>query len=86
MQISNIPFGTTDWSGVEAVVGDGERDLGERRGEGARGITQRTGKSCRQRFVFRGHQRAIVLVRQILFWSCRMPYSSASAVGGQPGT
>ena len=32
------------------------------------------------------HARAMVLVRQILFWSCRIPYSSASDVGGQPGT
>jgi hypothetical protein len=30
--------------------------------------------------------RAIVFSRRILACSCRMPYSSASAVGGQPGT
>jgi hypothetical protein len=30
--------------------------------------------------------RAIVLVRLILFCNCMMPYSRASAVGGQPGT
>ena len=29
---------------------------------------------------------AIVLVRAIFFCSCTMPYTSASAVGGQPGT
>ncbi len=39
-----------------------------------------------QCFECRGHQRAIVLVRQILFCSWRIPYSSASDVGGQPGT
>ncbi len=32
------------------------------------------------------HQRTSVPVRRIFFWSCRMPYSKASAVGGQPGT
>ena len=31
-------------------------------------------------------QRAMVLVRRILFCNCRMPYNRASAVGGQPGT
>ena len=31
-------------------------------------------------------QRAIVLVRRILFCICSKPYTSASAVGGQPGT
>ena len=30
--------------------------------------------------------RAMVLVRLILFCSWMMPYNSASAVGGQPGT
>ena len=30
--------------------------------------------------------RAIVLVRAIFFCSWMMPYTSASAVGGQPGT
>ena len=30
--------------------------------------------------------RAIVSVRRIFCWSCKMPYTSASAVGGQPGT
>ena len=35
-------------------------------------------------FVYR--QRAIVLVRRIFFCNCRMPWISASAVGGQPGT
>jgi hypothetical protein len=29
---------------------------------------------------------AILLVRAIFFWSWMMPYTSASAVGGQPGT
>ena len=28
----------------------------------------------------------VFLVRPIFFCSCSMPYSSASAVGGQPGT
>ena len=38
-------------------------------------------------FELRGHlQRAIVFVLLILFCSCTIPYSSASAVGGQPGT
>ena len=32
------------------------------------------------------HALAIVFSRRILACSCRMPYSSASAVGGQPGT
>ena len=30
--------------------------------------------------------RAMVFSRRILACNCRMPYSSASAVGGQPGT
>src|SRR5437588_93526 len=30
--------------------------------------------------------RAIVLVRAIFFCSCTIPYTSASAVGGHPGT
>ena len=39
-----------------------------------------------QCFECRGHQRAMVLVRQILFWSWMIPYISASDVGGHPGT
>ena len=31
-------------------------------------------------------QRSIVPVRRIFFCNCRMPYTKASAVGGQPGT
>src|SRR5579883_110218 len=39
-------------------------------------------------FVLVGHANyfAIVCVRRIFFCNCRMPYTSASAVGGQPGT
>ena len=32
------------------------------------------------------HQRSIVPSRRIFRCSCRIPYSNASAVGGQPGT
>ena len=36
--------------------------------------------------VRRGQPRRIVPVRRIFFCNCMMPYTSASAVGGQPGT
>ena len=46
------------------------------------------GRKCGRCFTHeRGaRQRAMVEVRRILFCSCKIPYSSASAVGGQPGT
>ena len=37
-------------------------------------------------FTIRHDQRAMVLVRLILFCNCKIPYNRASAVGGQPGT
>ena len=33
-----------------------------------------------------GAHRSIVPVRRIFFCNCKSPYSSASAVGGHPGT
>ena len=56
-----------------SVVRHNEGRFAERDGELSRVIAERACQRRRQGFDFRGHQRAIVLVRQILFWSCRMP-------------
>ena len=39
-----------------------------------------------ERLIHVSRQRSIVEVRRIFFCSSSTPYSSASAVGGQPGT
>ena len=61
-------------------------DLTKGDGELLQPVAKRRGQRRGKRLNLRRHQRAIVLVRQILFCSCRIPYRSASAVGGQPGT
>ena len=63
-----------------ALAGEGDELFAIDDAEGER----QTYSLARRRFDLNG--RAMVLVLLILFCNCTSPYSSASAVGGQPGT
>src|SRR5690606_13932000 len=69
-----------------ALVGDFERDLAATRRNARDPLAEPSRNPAGQCLVEFTHYRAIVLVRRIFFCSCRSPYSSTSADGGQPGT
>src|SRR5690606_32154088 len=86
-------------AGLEPVAGvQHQADLAARHRDLDRGLREAGAELLREALDCHGHQRCSavcapgtlpvpkVLLRRIFFCSCRMPYTSASAVGGQPGT
>jgi hypothetical protein len=81
--------------GLQVVVGgDGDRHfaqaqvdaLGQRAQHLVQGGLQRGGIDRERVLAVMRQARAMVCVRRIFCCSWMIPYSSASAVGGQPGT
>src|SRR5690606_9374533 len=98
-QLLEAEFVAQRAAGVEPVAGvQHQADLAARQRDLDRGLREARAELLREALDCHGHPRCSgvcapgtlpvpkVLLRRIFFCSCRIPYTSASAVGGQPGT